>query len=123
MDEAGGGLGRAASERHLAMSADVSAPASTAATGDGGGRTLGLPQATSLVVGTIIGVGIVTVPASLASHGSAVREPFVHALGAFLLGVPVYLLNRRRMTPPPGPPPPVDALGGAATVVTAPTAG
>lgn len=44
------------------------------------------------------------------AEGFAVHEPFVYAFGAFLLGVPVYLLNRARMTPPPGPPPPVDAV-------------
>ena len=33
------------------------------------GGSLGLPQATSLVLGTIIGVGVFTLPASLASYG------------------------------------------------------
>lgn len=46
-------------------------------------------------------------------EGFAVSYPFVYALGAILLGVPVYLMNRKRMTQPPGPPPPVDAVSVA----------
>ena len=47
------------------------------------------------------------------ADGFAVYAPFVHALGAFLPGVPVHLPNRTRLTPPPGPPPPVDAVSTA----------
>ena len=43
------------------------------------------------------------------AEGFAVYEPFVYALGAFLLGVPVYWYNRGRMTAPGPVPPPVEA--------------
>ena len=78
---------------------------------------------TIAVVSFVVSVLFIVYSANTDAEGFAVYEPFVYALGAFLLGVPVYLLNRTRMTPPPGPPPPVDAVGAAATVVTAPTAG
>ena len=41
--------------------------------------------------------------------GFAQYQPFVYAAGAFLLGVPVYLLNRSRMSAPAPVPPPVEA--------------
>jgi basic amino acid/polyamine antiporter, APA family len=85
--------------------------------------TRNVPRATIAVVSFVVSVLFIVYSANTDAEGFAVYEPFVYALGAFLLGVPVYLLNRTRMTPPPGPPPPVDALGAAATVVTAPTAG
>lgn len=62
------------------------------------------------LVSFVVSVLFVVYSANTDAEGFAVYEPFVYALGAFLLGVPVYLVNRTRMTPPPGPPPPVDAV-------------
>ena len=57
---------------------------------------MGLPQATSLVVGTIIGVGIFNVPASLASYGpiSLVAMAFT-TVGAVCLAMLFASLSRR----------------------------
>ena len=64
-------------------------------------------------VSFVVSVLFIVYSANTDAEGFAVYAPFFYALGAFLLGVPVYLLNRKRMTPPPGPPPPVDAVDAA----------
>src|SRR5262249_52087466 len=91
-------LGREAAERESAM---VEAEQVRAAPQPETGGALGLPQATALIVGSIIGVGIFNLPFSLASIG-----PFLMAGAAFLLGIPVYLSMRTRMTEPAPVPPP-----------------
>ena len=53
------------------MSPDVTEPAGTTTDDDGATRTLGLPQATSLVVGTIIGVKPLPVARAMAWLTSA----------------------------------------------------
>ena len=64
-------------------------------------------------VSFVVSVLFIVYSANTDAEGFAVYYPFLYALGAFLLGVPVYLMNRTRMTPPPGPPPPVDTVDTA----------
>lgn len=64
----------------------------------------------------VVSVLFIVYSANTDAEGFSVYAPFAYALGAFLLGVPVYLMNRTRMTPPPGPPPPVDAIDTTAAV-------
>ena len=61
-------------------------------------------------VSFVVSVLFIVYSANTDADGFAVYYPFLYALGAFLLGVPVYLMNRKRMTPPTGPPPPVDTI-------------
>jgi APA family basic amino acid/polyamine antiporter len=43
------------------------------------------------------------------AEGLARYQPFLFALGAYLIGLPVYWYNRHRMTEPGPVPPPVEA--------------
>lgn len=59
-------------------------------------RTMGLPQATSLVVGTIIGVGIFNLPASWASYGPiSLVSMALTTVGAVCLALMFASLSRR----------------------------
>jgi APA family basic amino acid/polyamine antiporter len=59
-------------------------------------RALGLPSATALVVGSIIGTGVFTMPAVMAGAGtSSIITLSVVALGALLLGVLFGQLTKR----------------------------
>src|SRR5271166_1926324 len=69
-------------------------PASLASQKQGGG--LGLPSATGLVIGSIIGTGVFTMPAVLAAAGtSSLIVLAVVAVGAMLLAVMFGQLTRR----------------------------
>ena len=69
----------------------TSAPARPAA-----GGTLGLPQATALILGTIIGVGIFNLPYSLASIGPiSIVAMALTTVGALALAVMFAALSRR----------------------------
>ena len=59
-----------------------------------GAPQFGLTAAMALIVGSIIGVGVFNLPTSLAAYGPI----------TLLLGIPVYLAQRRHMIPP-GPVP------------------
>jgi len=70
----------------------------------------GLPAAMAPIVGSIIGVGIFNLPTSLAFYGpitlvlmalTTVGAPVL----ALLLGIPVYLAQRRHMSQPAPVPP------------------
>ncbi|GGL00865.1 transporter [Planomonospora parontospora] len=62
----------------------------------GGGARLGLPQATALVVGNIVGTGIFLLPASLAAFGTVSILAFgIVTLGALALAVVFGRLGRR----------------------------
>ena len=59
-------------------------------------RALGLPSATALVVGSIIGTGVFTMPAVMAGAGtSSILTLAVIAVGAVLLGVMFGQLTKR----------------------------
>jgi basic amino acid/polyamine antiporter, APA family len=59
-------------------------------------RTLGLPQATALILGSIIGVGIFNLPYSLASIGPiSVVAMALTTVGALILAVMFAVLSRR----------------------------
>lgn len=59
-------------------------------------RSLGLPSATALVIGSIIGTGVFTMPAVMAGAGtSSIITLSVVALGALLLGVLFGQLTKR----------------------------
>jgi APA family basic amino acid/polyamine antiporter len=70
-----------------------------AATGrsmDGAAHALGLPSATALVIGSIIGTGVFTMPAVMAGAGSSsIITLGVVAVGALLLGVMFGQLTKR----------------------------
>jgi APA family basic amino acid/polyamine antiporter len=73
---------------------DAAAPAATAA--DTAAHALGLPSATALVIGSIIGTGVFTMPAVMAQAGtSSIVTLGVIALGALLLGVLFGQLTKR----------------------------
>ena len=60
------------------------------------GGSLGLPQATSLVLGTIIGVGVFTLPSSLASYGPiSLVALLLTTVGAVALALMFASLSRR----------------------------
>ena len=60
------------------------------------GRTLGLPQATALILGTIIGVGIFNLPYSLAAIGPiSIVAMVLTTVGALALAVMFAALSRR----------------------------
>lgn len=62
-----------------------------------GGRAIGLPTATALVLGSIIGTGIFTVPAALAAFGTVGILAFgIVAIGAMALALLFGTLARRR---------------------------
>src|SRR5436853_6283324 len=72
--------------------------ASTARTGpmQGAAKALGLPSATALVIGSIIGTGVFTMPAVMAGAGTASLITLgVIAIGALLLGLLFGQLTRR----------------------------
>ena len=58
-------------------------------------------------VALIFSVLFVVYSTNTEASGFAVYEPFVYLLGALLLGLPVYLVNRSKMTAPPAPPTPL----------------
>src|SRR3954466_9766907 len=59
-------------------------------------RALGLPSATALVIGSIIGTGVFTMPAVMAGAGtSSLLTLGVIAIGAVLLGLLFGQLTRR----------------------------
>ncbi len=70
------------------------------------------------LVALVFSVLFIVYSRDTATSGFAEYKPFIYAIGAFLLGFPVYLMNRARMTAPPPPPPAVEAdeaaLGRAA---------
>jgi hypothetical protein len=66
------------------------------AAGSEGAPKFGLPAAMALIVGSIIGVGIFSLPT---------WAPFFLAGGALALGIPVCLAQRRHLTPPAPVPP------------------
>src|SRR5256885_16735239 len=60
------------------------------------GRTLGLPQATALIMGSIIGVGIFNLPYSLASYGPiSIVAMALTTVGALALALMFAALSRR----------------------------
>ena len=60
------------------------------------GRSLGLPQATALIVGSIIGVGIFNLPGSLASYGPiSIWAMVLTTVGALALAVMFAAMSRR----------------------------
>ncbi len=64
--------------------------------GPGGGGQLGLPSSTALVIGSIIGTGVFTMPAVMAGAGtSSIITLGVIALGAVLLGLMFGQLTKR----------------------------
>src|SRR5450631_2876916 len=70
--------------------------AQTAMPLQGAARALGLPSATALVIGSIIGTGVFTMPAVMAGAGtSSIITLGVIALGAVLLGVLFGQLTKR----------------------------
>jgi APA family basic amino acid/polyamine antiporter len=61
-----------------------------------GGRTLGLPQATALIVGSIIGVGIFSLPGSLAAYGPiSIWAMVATTVGALALAAMFAAMSRR----------------------------
>ncbi len=77
---------------------DRAAPTATSTAGplEGTARKMGLPSATALVVGSIIGTGVFTMPAVMAGAGtSSLLTLGAIALGALLLGVMFGQLTRR----------------------------
>ncbi len=72
------------------------APHNGASAADHAAKALGLPSATALVVGSIIGTGVFTMPAVMAGAGtSSIITLGVIALGAVLLGVLFGQLTKR----------------------------
>jgi APA family basic amino acid/polyamine antiporter len=85
------------------------ASAGTTVNVDVGSRRLGLTGATALVIGSIIGTGIFTVPAALAGFGTIGILAFVIVtIGAVLLAFMYSSLARR--LPAAGVPTPTPAL-------------
>jgi len=69
---------------------------SAAAPAEPAGRSLGLPQATALIVGSIIGVGIFNLPGSLASYGPiSIWAMVLTTVGALALAVMFAGMSRR----------------------------
>src|SRR6188472_524513 len=72
---------------HRAPSADARPPAQ---------HTLGLPQSTALIMGSIVGVGIFSLPYSLASYGPISLVAMVLAtVGAVALALMFAVMSRR----------------------------
>src|SRR5450755_383630 len=72
------------------------APENEGSAADRRARALGLPSATALVIGSIIGTGVFTMPAVMAGAGtSSIITLGVIALGAVLLGVLFGQLTKR----------------------------
>ncbi len=72
------------------------APQNEASPADRRAKALGLPSATALVVGSIIGTGVFTMPAVMAGAGtSSIITLGVIALGAVLLGLLFGQLTKR----------------------------
>ena len=70
--------------------------AQAAAPLQGAARALGLPSATALVIGSIIGTGVFTMPAVMAGAGTiSILVLLVISVGALLLGVMFGQLTRR----------------------------
>src|SRR5689334_15392356 len=71
-------------------------PPKTAVMGQPAPNLLGLPKATALIVGTIIGVGIFNLPYSLASYGPiSIVAMAVTTVGALALALLFAALSRR----------------------------
>ena len=61
-----------------------------------GGRALGLPQSTALIIGSIIGVGIFSLPYSLASYGPiSLLSMALTTVGAVALALMFAVMSRR----------------------------
>ena len=92
------------------ISREVPGPAS-APSGEGSSHQFGLTAAMALIVGSIIGVGIFNLPTSLAVYGPitlvsmALTTVGALVLAPLLLGIPVYLGQRRHMSQPAPVPP------------------
>ena len=71
----------------LVRPTEVSRDGTSATPMDGAAGSLGLPSATALVIGSIIGTGVFTMPAVMAGAGtSSILTLAVIAVGALLLG-------------------------------------
>lgn len=80
----------------LAPPRPAAKPDADPAPGGAPSRSLGLPSATSLVIGSIIGTGVFTMPGILAEAGtSSILVLGVIAVGAILLGVMFGQLTKR----------------------------
>src|SRR6266702_6583058 len=67
-------------------------------------RSLGLPSATALVIGSIIGTGVFTMPAVMAEAGtSSILTLGVISIGAVLLGIMFGQLTKRVPSSDVGP--------------------
>lgn len=74
----------------------ATAPPPAASGADAAARALGLPSATALVIGSIIGTGVFTMPAVMAAAGtSSILTLIVISVGAVLLGVLFGQLTKR----------------------------
>jgi APA family basic amino acid/polyamine antiporter len=86
----------APAERPVRPSADTVGATSGTSVAEQRARSLGLPSATALVIGSIIGTGVFTMPAVMAGAGtSSILVLAVIALGAVLLGVLFGQLTKR----------------------------
>ena len=75
---------------------DPPVPPSLASSDSAGGHLLGLPSATALVIGSIIGTGVFTMPAVMAGAGtSSILTLGVITIGALVLGVMFGQLTKR----------------------------
>jgi APA family basic amino acid/polyamine antiporter len=80
----------------LAPPRPATKPDADPSAGGGPSRSLGLPSATTLVIGSIIGTGVFTMPGVLAEAGtSSILVLGVIAVGAVLLGVMFGQLTKR----------------------------
>jgi basic amino acid/polyamine antiporter, APA family len=78
------------------MSSDTSVRETTTTTAQGTRGALGLPQATALIVGSIIGVGIFNLPGSLGAYGPiSLVAMGLTTIGALALAVMFASLSRR----------------------------
>jgi basic amino acid/polyamine antiporter, APA family len=78
------------------MSSSTTDPAVSAQQGTPRGGTLGLPQATALIVGSIIGVGVFNLPGSLSAYGPITLLSMVLVtIGALALALLFASLSRR----------------------------
>ena len=79
-----------------AVGRDEDAPAVTRASGARGGQLFGLPTATALVIGSVIGTGVFALPSALAPYGPISLVAFVLVtVGAIALALVFKSLNRR----------------------------
>jgi APA family basic amino acid/polyamine antiporter len=80
----------------ITISRGAEAPSGHEAALDGPARKLGLPSATALVIGSIIGTGVFTMPAVMAGAGtSSIFTLVAISIGAILLGLMFGQLTKR----------------------------